>query len=135
MDARGVRVGHSHYCSHQSCQQSRTLDDHHCGSDCFWNQKNLRDPRRAWLREDSHFYQPAYAGYILVECKPDLGDDYPAVLRQVTRYPTDSWRDRGCVLVRRYRFEQVTWDQVATIFKASDITLMQEGDLQAGVTQ
>ena len=65
-----------------------------------------------------------------VELKPDLGDDYPAVLRQVTgyRYPEGSNR---CVVARRYAFESVTWDQVRKIFAASGITLVAESELRA----
>lgn len=75
-----------------------------------------------------------WASHVRVEIKPDLGDDYPAVLRQVQRYPIghDSPSDAGrVVLVRRHRFEQVTWEQVRSIFAASRILLLAEAELDA----
>jgi hypothetical protein len=65
---------------------------------------------------------------VRVELKPDLGDDFPAVLRQVKRYPR-SGLDRCCVIVRRASFEHVTWPQVVAMFDDSDLTLMFEADL------
>lgn len=63
-----------------------------------------------------------------VELKPDLGDDFPAVLRQVLKRDHHPW-GRQCVVVRRAQFEQVTWDQVVKMFAASGITLLRESDL------
>lgn len=65
---------------------------------------------------------------IAVECKPDLGDDFPTVLRQVKRYPSELL-DKACVIVRRAAFERVTWEQVAAMFAASKITLLRESDI------
>jgi hypothetical protein len=60
-----------------------------------------------------------------VECKPDLGDDYPAVLRQVQRYmSSEHFSGTACVLVRRHAFTGVTWEQVREIFTASSIKLI-----------
>lgn len=67
-----------------------------------------------------------------VECKPDLGDDYPAVLRQVQRYISSErfgFSGTSCVLVRRHAFEAVTWEQVQKIFAASGIKLLTEDDI------
>ena len=62
---------------------------------------------------------------VLLELKPDLGDDYPVVLRQVQRYPNGA-RCVRAVIVQRYGFESVTWAQVVAIFAASNITLLVE---------
>ena len=72
------------------------------------------------------------SAHVGVELKPDLGDDFPAVLRQVRNYPTgDNWpRRQRCVVVRRHRFEQVTWDQVVAMFEASGVVLLHEADLE-----
>jgi hypothetical protein len=67
---------------------------------------------------------------IYVELKPDLGDDFPTVLRQVKGYPCNGWR--RCVVVRRHQFQHVTWEQVAAIFKTSRIRLIHESDLIEG---
>jgi hypothetical protein len=65
---------------------------------------------------------------IRVELKPDLGEDFPAVLRQVKQYPAGR---RRCVLVRRSNFQRVTWEQVAAMFAASGIRLLRESQLEA----
>jgi uncharacterized protein (DUF3820 family) len=71
-------------------------------------------------------------GRACIECKPDLGDDYPAVLRQVQGYRRDrSYFGRCCVVARRYAFERVTWEQVGRIFAASEIVLLAEGEIAA----
>lgn len=69
---------------------------------------------------------------VKVECKPDLGDDYPAVLRQVQRYMAgEHFTGTACVLVRRHAFEGVTWEQVRKIFAASRVKLVAESELGA----
>ena len=67
-----------------------------------------------------------------VELKPDLGDDFPAVLRQVRSYGTGEGypRRKRCVVVRRHHFEAVTWEQVVAMFEASGVTLIHESDLE-----
>lgn len=68
--------------------------------------------------------------HVHVECKPDLGDDYPAVLRQVQRYMSGEYfTGTACVLVRRHAFTGVTWEQVRKIFAASRIELLTEDDV------
>jgi hypothetical protein len=58
-----------------------------------------------------------------IELKPDLGDDFPDVLRQVQRYPAKGTR---IVVVRRAEFAQVTVEQVKAIFAADQIALISE---------
>jgi len=88
----------------------------------------------AFFTQDPTHWKPSRS--IAVECKPDLGDDYPNVLRQISRYPAfDMWGSyhistrHKCVLVRRARFEGVTWDQVSDIFAASGVRLVREAEL------
>ncbi len=81
-----------------------------------------------WVHDD----KPSRTGDTIdVELKPDLGDDYPAVLRQVKRYmqARDSYLGTACVLVRRHAFEGVTWEQVKEIFDASKIKLLAESEI------
>lgn len=94
----------------------------HCCPDCVYADEELR----GWIE-----YGQRVGGYkccYRVECKPDLGDDYPGVLRQVQRYPCGHGDDR-VVLVRRHRFDMVTFEQVSEIFAASEIQLVRETDL------
>ena len=65
----------------------------------------------------------------LVECKPDLGDDFPAVLRQIKARDTSTYHSRSVLLVRRAQFERVTLDNVSAIFLAASIKLLIESDL------
>jgi len=68
---------------------------------------------------------------VLIELKPDLGDDYPSVLRQMQRYPADSKRsDRKLLIVRRARFTTVSYEQVQAFFRTADITLLMEWELE-----
>lgn len=104
----------------------------HCDDTCPWS-----DERTAhWLLRDDdkdafdHWFQSSMPGVIRVECKPDLGDDFPTVLRQVTRYEREHG-DRCCVVVRRASFERVAWEQVAAMFAASKVTLLREAQLLA----
>jgi len=84
--------------------------------------------------DDSQYdWNPAHARWVFAELKPDLGDDFPAALRQVKRYPmrTPPWSDNAdlcipVVLVRRATFEQVTWEQVAAIYSSSGVELVKE---------
>ena len=125
--------GGSGYCRHDSDGWHREREGidstWHCCDDCYWSSKGpLTYDQRSWLKETLHEFQPGYGGIVRVELKPDLGDDYPAVLRQVTGYPGD-YADRRCVVARRYAFERVTWDQVRKIFAASQVTLLAESEI------
>ena len=128
--------GGLHWCRHDMCRgreiegqpgKVSTDSSHHCDDECPWR---IHDTGEWLLRKRDAAYHPAAGlAIIRVELKPDLGDDYPSVLRQVNGYPHD--RGKRCVVVRRAAFEHVTWDQVVRIFAASGITLLKESDLTA----
>jgi hypothetical protein len=65
-----------------------------------------------------------------IEIKPTLGDDYPAVLRQISRQYEQvrhtGWRYRPVLLVREYHGAGATFDQVCEFFKTRGIHLMLE---------
>jgi uncharacterized protein (DUF3820 family) len=63
---------------------------------------------------------------LLVECKPTMGDDYPAVLRQVHRNMNDEI-GIPVVLVGSYTGRAVPWEAVKAIFAKSHITLVLAG--------
>ena len=70
---------------------------------------------------------------VAVECKPDLGDDYPTVLRQVKRYLADRRCPSGAipvVVARRAMFSSVTYEEVVAIFAASGIRLVMESNVE-----
>lgn len=103
-----------------------TITWSHCREACPWHYAT-----QFLLDEDQRSFEPAKSGMIRIECKPDLGDDFPTVLRQVTRYPR-SPSDRCCVIARRHGFEKVNWEQVTAIFRASSVILLQESQLLGG---
>jgi hypothetical protein len=99
----------------------------HCDPNCFWSQQrtealnDLRHGRHSRVRYGSLLREPPRL--VNVELKPDLGDDFPAVLRQVLGYKGEGAR---CVVARRHGFEQVTWQQVRGIYEASGVVLLSE---------
>lgn len=134
---------HRYSCRHNSClsratprrewltasnRQHKSFDTSaHCTESCLWSREGAAE----WLLRSDRWerrFQPHMPGRVLVECKPDLGDDFPTVLRQVTRYERDR-DDRACVIARRASFEKVTWEQVAAIFAASQVRLLHEAQI------
>jgi hypothetical protein len=99
----------------------------HCCADCHWAVVPAAPGDREWLQDD-HWFSRTHGGVVRAELKPDLGDDYPSVLRQVLSYKAGHY-DKRCVVARRHAFEHVTWDQVCQIFAASGILLLSEGEV------
>lgn len=119
------------YCAHwqhtpSKSPRERPWSSSHCHATCPWN-----DPEVKMLVDcHSHlrrtFIDREPWRIVHVELKPDLGDDFPAVLRQVMRYDCEG---RRCVVVRRHGFECVTWEQVEKIFRESNVSLIDESRL------
>ena len=103
-----------------------------------WGMAKLALKMRNRLREshatlDVAVYEPntARRPRVVIELKPDLGDDYPSVLRQMQRYPTSpKLKERKLLIVRRARFTTVSFEQVKAFFKSADITLLMEWELE-----
>ena len=101
-----------------------------CGWDVVYGVNVSRETFTEWTREP--LGREPWPESVHVECKPDLGDDYPAVLRQVQRYMSgEHFFGTACVLVRRHAFEGVTWEQVQKIFAASKVRLLAESEVGA----
>lgn len=117
-------------------------DGYHCSSQCPWKDRALvafffkrdRDSGSYNVKEYQRHTVARPALSIRVELKPDLGDDFPTVLRQVQRYPYHDNVDYRCVVVRRHGFATLTWDQVRSMFEASDVKLLHEADLELPMT-
>jgi hypothetical protein len=58
-----------------------------------------------------------------VECKPTLGDDYPAVLRQIRNWPTPH-RYRKALVIDAFHAQGGLLDQVRVFFQRSGIVLL-----------
>lgn len=85
-----------------------------------------------WLsRAGGHrFEAQPLPGAIRVELKPDVGDDFPAVLRQVKGFPFDRDKgDRRVVVARRCAFEYVNLSQVQMIFATAGVDLVMEASI------
>jgi hypothetical protein len=119
------------WCRHSRCTDKRSVDKYdHCIQSCYWHDGGeLTADEREWLKQPTHCYADGFYGLILVELKPDLGDDFPSVLRQVKGYPHDHGDKTRCVVVRRYSFQHVTWEDVHRIFAASNIHLINESQV------
>jgi hypothetical protein len=111
----------------------------HCWPDCPWHDhRNVvwlldepEPPTHSWAgHRAGRWFQPAWPGTARIELKPDLGDDFPAVLRQVLRYPVE-YEDRRCVIARRHAFHTVTWAQVQSMFAASGVNVLAEAELNS----
>lgn len=104
-------------------------DTHH--DDCFYSDRHPRWTRTAndrtlvdTLNSLSHGWHLGTVDSIAVELKPDMGDDFPSVLRAMKRRPYPA--THRCLIVRRAAFEHVTWEQVHEVFAAEGITLLRE---------
>jgi hypothetical protein len=67
-----------------------------------------------------------------VELKPDMGDDYPSVLRQVERFYSDSRGyppQRRVVLVDRFKSTSVDVASVRKIFRTRGVNLITMDEL------
>lgn len=108
------------YCPHRIHVRENGERWQHCVKECIW-----RDGETArWLSGDpeDRSYQPNDVT-LHIECKPDLGDDFPAVLRQVKSHGgVGVW----VVVVRRADFTSVSFEQVYKMFGESRIHLVAE---------
>ena len=66
-----------------------------------------------------------YVGFVRIEIKPTMGDDYPAVLRQMRASCCNA------LYLVQYTGEGATLDQVKQIFAASKITILMHADFEA----
>lgn len=102
-----------------------------------WGKSQLAARNRARLKElkgslDVAIYEPngARRPRVLIELKPELGDDYPSVLRQIKRYPErNPGKDRKLLIVRRASFTTVSFEQVKAFFATADVLLIREWEL------
>jgi hypothetical protein len=92
----------------------------HCDDKCFWHSDDQRLPEH---RTIVSYY---------VELKPDMGDDYPSVLRQVERFDNDSRGyppQRRVVLVDRFKSTSVDVASVRKIFRTRGVYLITMDEL------
>ncbi len=82
--------------------------DGEVSSDC-------RGVTKEWLSDDVSIY---------IEAKPSLGDDYPAVLRQIKSRKTDHWGDHKILLVENIT-SVVPRQQIADLFWRDRIRLLE----------
>lgn len=87
----------------------------------------ITEPEPDFYWEGSEKVEYMRARYLRshVECKPSIGDNYPAVLRQVTGYTLDEpgYAIRT-VLVENFNATGATFNQVGKMFHRSDVLLV-----------
>lgn len=121
-------------CKHRPCEdRSDRIDGSHCDPECLGHPADHyreidKGQFQSCLRSDGQYIEREARKTAHVELKPDLGDDYPAVLRQVLSYKTTPY-GRRCVVARRHRFEYVSWEQVRKMFRASEVYLISESEI------
>ncbi|MER6971170.1 hypothetical protein ABT304_08965 [Nocardioides sp. NPDC000445] len=135
-------------CAHEPCKRrdpGMIGRAHH--TDCRWhgddfyrsaNWRPAKAPHRPmewWQTGGIHTYRTEKTPWFAVELKPDLGDDFPSILRQVKRHKCDTFgtsRDiRRVVVARRADFAHVTWAQVKEMFAAEDILVVREHEIDS----
>jgi hypothetical protein len=74
---------------------------------------------------------------VFIEIKPTMGDDYPAVLRQIKRQQQQQQHERDCysrelwfLLVDQFCSQAVLLDQVREIFAADEIGIVMMHDVR-----
>lgn len=127
-------------CVHRKCQGRERRNSwraprrgHHDG--CFYSEDGQRWERTFQglsledVLQDLSWrpWTPTPSTTVAVELKPDLGDDFPSVLRAIKRRRHTA--DHRCLIVRRAAFKLVTWEQVSQVFAAEGISLLLEDDL------
>jgi hypothetical protein len=92
-----------------------------------------KDDCKVWDRQSTGYPDKVL---LMVECKPVISDGYPAVLRQVKRYPDSAWAlkrsfatSARVVFAREVRSSAVSLGQIREIFAASGIALVLEHEL------
>jgi hypothetical protein len=69
---------------------------------------------------------------LAIELKPTLGDDYPAVLRQIKAWRTDLvGYARSALMIDAFTARGATLDQVRQVFALSHITLLTLAEVEA----
>jgi hypothetical protein len=116
-----------------------------------WNENEFEaesDNIDIFLKQSYLFYQnekqlKTFKLLLNVELKTNMGDDYPAVLRQIKRCKNSKMTDiderpftgghnndrRFMLIVEKYNGKGATWDNVVELFGASNITVVFESQV------
>ena len=70
-----------------------------------------------------------YHRQVLIELKPSIGDDYPKIIRMVSKWPIPSYDDNQskCVYTDRYQ-GAVPVEQVKELFRRNGIVFLTAAD-------
>jgi hypothetical protein len=110
-------------------EESATLPDR---SPYARNSIDYRIPVTTYWRTQ---YSSHYSITIRVELKTALGDDYPAVLRQMKANRGQGSYDRDILLVDRFTAAGATREQVKAVFAASQFTVLGLAAVEAAYRQ
>lgn len=62
--------------------------------------------------------------FVSVEIKPSLGDDYPAVMRQIQRLRLHRFQPSQCLLIDSYAGRTIPYQQLMGMFAANYVTMV-----------
>lgn len=85
---------------------------------------------RVWYTSDDGKEVESIGRMILVECKPMVGDDYPAILRQMRGYKR-LYGEKRVLLIGAFSAQGATLDQVKAIFGKSGIAVVMLEDVDS----
>jgi hypothetical protein len=101
------------------------------GIDVFWTTECSRARSATGKRFEENLYPR-----LSIECKPSLGDDYPAVLRKLQSYRIPFGVERLCpefraVVIENFTALGGTFEQVKHVFKNSRVLLITAKEIEA----
>lgn len=103
----------------------------HGTSVCCVSQKELTPSYSYYDRSDTWnnrtYLDFSFRERFCVECKPSLGDDYPAVLRQIKARPNEGYR---VLLINRFAAIGADYEQVKKFYLNSRIHVLLESELK-----
>lgn len=70
------------------------------------------------------FWKNSFFKELRIELKPTIGDDYPAVLRQINNSKSN------VLIVREYNGTSVPWEDVKSFFQSQKIKVLMEDDIE-----
>jgi hypothetical protein len=80
-----------------------------------------------WWGNEICYYEP-YTSKVEIECKPTLGADFPAVLRQIKARPREGF---AVLVIDRFAEGGATLEEVREVFDASGIQIVMASEIEA----
>lgn len=89
------------------------------GIDVYYRASSSYDYDKSKKDKFKDFSTNLYCGELAVEIKPDIGDDYPSILRQIKS--NSSWEYSDVLVYEKFNGIGVTEDQFRSMYKQSKV--------------